>query len=190
MRDPKIHLSATLKSVRKQQSLSLDQAAQKTGVSKAMLGQIERGESSPTLATLWKIATGLEVSLSSFIEPVPENARETIVRTAEDMRQNLGVPGTPAMHVAPLFPYDPHFGYEYMDLILEPGYDRVSEPHEAGVTEIMTVLDGQFDVYCDGQVHSLTAGQSIRFAGDAEHRYHNPHAEPCRIINLIHYGGR
>lgn len=38
-----------------------------TGVSKAMLGQIERGESSPTVTTLWKIATGLQVSFSSLL---------------------------------------------------------------------------------------------------------------------------
>ena len=51
-----------LQSVRKARGLSLDKTAQLTGVSKAMLGQIERGESSPTIATLWKIATGLACS--------------------------------------------------------------------------------------------------------------------------------
>ncbi len=56
-----------LKSVRKARGLSLDKTATLTGVSKAMLGQIERGESSPTIATLWKIATGLECSFSSFL---------------------------------------------------------------------------------------------------------------------------
>ena len=55
-----------LQSVRKGRGLSLDKTAKLTGVSKAMLGQIERGESSPTIATLWKIATGLECSFSSF----------------------------------------------------------------------------------------------------------------------------
>ena len=56
-----------LQSVRKGRGLSLDKTAKLTGVSKAMLGQIERGESSPTIATLWKIATGLECSFSSFL---------------------------------------------------------------------------------------------------------------------------
>ena len=57
-----------LQSVRKARGLSLDKTAQLTGVSKAMLGQIERGESSPTIATLWKIATGLACSFSSTKE--------------------------------------------------------------------------------------------------------------------------
>ena len=44
-----------LKAIRKEMNLSLDTAAKLTGVSKAMLGQIERGESTPTVLTLWKI---------------------------------------------------------------------------------------------------------------------------------------
>jgi transcriptional regulator with XRE-family HTH domain len=68
--DISARIASHLKSLRKSRGLSLDKTAQLTGVSKAMLGQIERGESSPTIATLWKIATGLSASFSSFITPV------------------------------------------------------------------------------------------------------------------------
>lgn len=61
------HLAATLKHLRQQRGWSLSRLAEETGVSKAMLGQIERNESSPTVATLWKIATGLNVPFSAFI---------------------------------------------------------------------------------------------------------------------------
>ncbi len=60
-------LSTTLKQLRQQRGWSLSRLAEATGVSKAMLGQIERNESSPTVATLWKIATGLNVPFSTFI---------------------------------------------------------------------------------------------------------------------------
>jgi transcriptional regulator with XRE-family HTH domain len=63
-------LSICSKYVPPQRSWSLDVTSQKTGVSKAMLGQIERGESSPTIATLWKIASGFDVLFSSFVEDV------------------------------------------------------------------------------------------------------------------------
>lgn len=56
------HLATTLKSLRQQRGWSLSRLAEETGVSKAMLGQIERNESSPTVATVWKIATGLNVA--------------------------------------------------------------------------------------------------------------------------------
>ena len=57
-----------LKSIRMTRTLSLDDAAALTGVSKPKLGQIERGQSVPTVTTLWKIATGLKTPLSTFLE--------------------------------------------------------------------------------------------------------------------------
>ena len=62
------HLSQALKQLRQANGWSLTLAANRTGVSKAMLGQIERGESSPTVATLWKIATGFNVPFSFFVQ--------------------------------------------------------------------------------------------------------------------------
>ena len=56
-----------LKSIRQSRGLTLDELAEMTGVSKPMLGQIERGQSSPTINTLWKIATGLKAPLSSLL---------------------------------------------------------------------------------------------------------------------------
>lgn len=71
-----VKISKALKLLRQERGWSLDATSLKTGVSKAMLGQIERGESSPTIATLWKIASGFETSFSSFIEePNPRGAK-------------------------------------------------------------------------------------------------------------------
>ncbi len=67
MNDLSKHISLTLKELRRERGWSLDKAAIATGVSKAMLGQIEREESSPSIATLWKIASGFNTSFSSFI---------------------------------------------------------------------------------------------------------------------------
>ena len=57
-------VALALKSLRETRGWSLDKTAEATGVSKAMLGQIEREESSPTVATLWKMARGFDVSFS------------------------------------------------------------------------------------------------------------------------------
>jgi transcriptional regulator with XRE-family HTH domain len=75
-------------------------------VSKAMLGQIERNESSPTVATLWKIATGLNVPFSAFI--VADEAAPTF-----DPQQQ-------AMVVTPLFPWDPELRFDHFS-ITRPG---------------------------------------------------------------------
>ena len=88
------HIAKVLRSRRAERGWSLDRAAQETGVSKAMLGQIERGESSPTVATLWKIATGFSASLSSFLEPVPQASDSGLVyRSSGAIRSQPGAEG-------------------------------------------------------------------------------------------------
>lgn len=185
MKDPKDHLAQTLKQVRKDKKLSLDRAAELTGVSKAMLGQIERGESSPTVSTLWRIATGFDISLSSFIEPATtQNLKKTVLRTADDIRQH---PGDDGLMIAPLFPYESQLGFEYLELVFQAGYDRVSDAHAPGVIEIITVLEGVLEICTEDTWHRLTSGQSLRFAGDKPHAYRNATDQDAKVITVIHY---
>ncbi|MCB1956143.1 MAG: helix-turn-helix transcriptional regulator [Rhodocyclaceae bacterium] len=184
MEDTRHHLADTLRQMRRQRGWSLDVAAERTGVSKAMLGQIERGESSPTVATLWKIAGGFETSLSSLLVPPAPPCGEPEVRRAEALRRR---PADGEMLVAPLFPFDPHLGFELFELTLPPGYLRHSEPHEPGVTEHVLVVAGQMQVCIDDRWIDLAAGEAIRFAADRPHGYRNEAREPAVFHNLIHY---
>ncbi|MCF8465789.1 MAG: XRE family transcriptional regulator [Sneathiella sp.] len=187
MQERKDHLSRTLKSLRKDRGWSLDAAAAATGVSKAMLGQIERGESSPTTAVLWKLATGFRVSVSSLMEPLPEISSDTLIRDADNLRQ---LPGDSGMAVAPLFPFEPRFGFDYMELTFLPGYERRSEPHEPGVIEHITVISGQMEILTENLWRLLKAGQSIRFRGDKPHGYRNKGSEKAVTLSVIHYPHR
>src|SRR6266498_345258 len=60
-------VAANLRKLRAQRGLSLEKLAQQSGVSRAMLGQIELGQSAPTINVLWKIARGLDVTFSALI---------------------------------------------------------------------------------------------------------------------------
>ncbi|WP_429059734.1 helix-turn-helix domain-containing protein [Aeromonas veronii] len=184
MQEMSQHLAARLKGLRSERGWSLDAAARETGVSKAMLGQIERGESSPTVATLWKIATGFRVSFSSFIEPTPAVQEEVLYRTADAIRQQ---PAGEGMQVAPLFPYENRFGFELLELTLLPGYQRESEPHEPGVTEHVIVISGMMEVLVEGEWRSLVQGEAVRFAADRPHGYRNLGIASAIFHNLIHY---
>lgn len=183
MKTPNEHLSIILKQIRKNKKISLDTTSKLTGVSKAMLGQIERGESSPTLSVLWKIATGLDISLTTLIEPMPTSS-QTLVRNADEIRHR---PTKEGMSIAALFPFDDTFNFEYMELILSSGYDRLSTSHAPGTVEIITIIEGELDVLSRNIWHSLKTGDSIRFAGDEPHRYRNKSKHPTKVINVIHY---
>ncbi|NVK41883.1 MAG: cupin domain-containing protein, partial [Oceanospirillaceae bacterium] len=149
-------------------------------------GQIERGESSPTVATLWKIATGFGAALSDFLEP-PGLDDHSAVRQADVLRHQ---PAVDEMLVASIFPYDAALSFEMFELTLMPGYTRCSEPHAAGVIEHVVVLRGEMELLIDGQWSPLRAGDAIRFAADRPHGYRNPGREPAVFHNLIHYPSR
>ena len=175
-----------LRALRTGRAWSLDRAAQDTGVSKAMLGQIERGESSPTIATLWKIASGFNTSLSSLIEPMPDVTPGGVVSRNADALRNQPAPD--GMLIASLFPFDPRFGFELFELTLLPGYERRSDAHEPGVTEHVIVLRGTMEVLLDEQWQPLSEGDAIRFCADRPHGYRNTTPQPVAFHNLIHYG--
>lgn len=178
------YLAMRVKQLRQDKGWSLDQAAKETGVSKAMLGQIERGESSPTVARLWKIAGGFQCSLSSLLEPPPATHQHTLLRHADMLRRQ---PAAGEMLVAPLFTFDPAMGFELFELTLPPGYEHISEPHEAGVTEHIVVIQGRMELWLNGQWRPLLHGDAMRFAADCEHGYRNVSDEPVLFHDLIHY---
>ena len=178
------YLAATLRQLRTDRGWSLDRAASECGVSKAMLGQVERGESSPTVATLWKIATGFGTSLSTFLETSPAEQGGMTLRSADAVRQR---PAADQMLIAPLFPFDARYGFELFELTLLPGYERLSEPHSDGVVEHVVVVRGEMELLVQGSWQRLGEGQAVRFAADQPHGYRNLGAEPVVFHNLIYY---
>ena len=186
MQEVNDYLAGALKQARKEKGLSLDKAATATGVSKAMLGQIERRESSPTLAVLWKIASGLNMTMSSLLGPGLQEDN-SVRRNASELREQ---PTTDRMLVATLFPFDAKLGFEMFELSLLPGYERYSDPHESGVIEHVIVTEGSVEIFADNQWHLLTKGEALRFAADKPHGYRNLRDTPGVFHNLIHYPDR
>ncbi len=164
-----------LRDVRAASGLSLSKVAEMTGVSKAMLGQIERGESSPTIATLWKIAKGFQLPLSALIEP--SNSDPSVFQT-------VTFPGS--IEVKIVFPFDPAVGAETFHVNLRPNQSHESPAHAAGVTEEVFVLSGTLDVLCGKEWVSLQAGQGLRFAADIPHGYRAAE-QGATFLNMHHY---
>ncbi|MCA0936981.1 XRE family transcriptional regulator [Vibrio alginolyticus] len=156
----KSEIAHHLKSERKKRGLSLDATSKLTGVSKAMLGQIEREESSPTISTLWKIASGLDTSFSAFFANDPE------LRSSD-----RAFPDDAKMKVNTLFPYKADAGLEMFEITLTDHHRQMSSPHGVGVIEHIHVLSGEMNVFFNDEWHHLTTGESIRFFSDQPHGY-------------------
>lgn len=166
-------IAENLKSHRKNLNWSLSKAALETGVSKAMLGQIERGESSPTIATLWKIATGFHLPLTAFI--AVQTSSETFLQFREGIRFKT------------LFPYDEKTNSEMFVHYLEPNQSQLSAAHDQGVIEDIVVLTGEVEILVLGTWQRLKIGEALRFAADQPHGYRNPTDQPATFHNIMHY---
>jgi transcriptional regulator with XRE-family HTH domain len=177
-------IAVTLKKLRKHNGWSLDKASTETGVSKAMLGQIERGESSPTIATLWKIASGFRTSFSSFIEDSLELSSSPIHRVghAETLH-----PEEQKIRVLPLFPFDEQLQFELFVIELLPGCEHLSPPHKHGVIEHVVVIDGAIELMINSTWHTLSQGEGLRFNANQPHGYRNTTNKLARIHDVIHY---
>lgn len=168
--------------MRRERGLSLDRTAELTGVSKAMLGQIERGESNPTVNTLWKIATGLGVSFTAFMEDETPSVSIISQGRINPLAEDGG-----RFRVYPLFPYGRLKGFEFYTVELEPGCSYDSASHNPGVEEYITVCQGILDLALDGEVYTVRSGEAIRFPADRPHGYRNGSGELARLHMLILY---
>ena len=178
------HISSTLKTLRQERGWSLDKAAEETGVSKAMLGQIEREESSPTIATLWKIAGGFRTSFSSFIEDINTDFKKPIHRAGKTKHIH---PRDKKIRVMPLFPFDKELHCEIFIIELLPGCEHLSPPHEQGVIEHVIVVDGTMEVLVNGVWQYLSKGDGLRFNANQTHGYRNTTKNMACFHDVIHY---
>ncbi|MFO1257535.1 MAG: XRE family transcriptional regulator [Gammaproteobacteria bacterium] len=177
-------ISSTLKMLRNQRGWSLDVTSGKTGVSKAMLGQIERGESSPTISTLWKIASGFDVSFSSFVEDV-EPYQPGFTHRKPELQQLHKE--DKKIKVMPIFPFDEHLRFEVFIIELLPDCTHLSPPHQKGVIEHVIPVSGFIEVLIDEQWRKVNQHEGLRFDASVPHGYRNPSSQSVLFHDMIHY---
>ncbi|KEH99179.1 helix-turn-helix domain-containing protein [Clostridium massiliodielmoense] len=175
-------IGKNLKTIRNKKNMSLDNVSKLTGVSKAMLGQIERGESNPTVSTLWKIATGLKISFSSFID----ESKETL-KIIHQNDINPIIEDKNRMKLYPIFPFDPKKNFEIFTIELEPNCNHISTPHDNGVEEYIIVTDGELELTINDENFILRKGDSINFKGNNEHSYTNVSNSKTIFQNIMLY---
>lgn len=177
-----LKIGERLKEIRNTRHLTLDEAAELTGVSKPMLGQIERGQSSPTINVLWKISTGLKIPLSFFCRQPETEYTVAGLSEKEMIKEEDG-----GMRAYPLFPFNPARNLEVFYIEFDAGVMHDSFPHVAGVEEYILLVQGTLKMVIGGKEVFLQKGQSIRFGADVPHAYHNVSDEVCTIYNVIFY---
>lgn len=177
-------VGANLRRLRRERALSLEGLANASGVSRAMLGQIELGQSAPTINVLWKIARALAVPFSSLI--ATQATRGTQVLPLARTRVLSSHDG--AFRSRALFPGDSPTSVEFYELRLAPHSTEHATPHPPGTTENLVVCSGQIALEVGGERHVLDAGDAIFFEADVPHAYVNSGAVEALMYLVMTYG--
>ncbi|SHF36468.1 transcriptional regulator, XRE family with cupin sensor [Seinonella peptonophila] len=180
-----IHLivAKNLKTLRKSKKLSLEKVAELSGVSKTMIGQIERGESSPTITTIWKIANGLKVSFTSLLNyPQPE----TTVISKADVQMLDEDNGK--YRAYPYFLFDEDKRFEVYSVEIDPGGKLESTAHKDGTEEFIIVFEGELTIDTNNQHYKVKPGDCIKFKADDLHSYYNTGKKTTHLSMIIYYG--
>jgi len=179
-----IHLiiAKNLKALRESKKISLEKVAELTGVSKTMVGQIERGESAPTITTIWKIANGLKISFTALINN-PQPDTKVILRS--EIQPLSEVNGK--YRVYPHFPFEDDKRFEVYSVEIEKGGFLSADSHMEGTEELLTIFDGELTVRVNNDEYTVISGDSIRFKADRPHTYHNSGKTLTRLSMILYY---
>jgi transcriptional regulator with XRE-family HTH domain len=169
-------LGKTIQRLRKAYNLSLSELAEQSGVAKSIISQIERNETNPTLATIWRLSQALDVSIERVLsvsddEPFIERTSrgDTPILTSDDGKVRLGIIGW-IKTVEWL---------QWYDVEALPGGVLESDSHQRGSIECLSVLSGEFEVEVSGVVQTAKAGETLRYRCDRPHIVRNVGNEPA-----------
>lgn len=172
-------LGKTVQRLRKAYNLSLSELSEQSGVAKSIISQIERNETNPTLATIWRLAQALDVSIERVLqgaedEPFLEKSgRGDIPRLiSDDGKCKLVIIGW-IKTVEWL---------QWYDFFAEPGGVLESEAHQRGSVESLSVTLGELEIDVNGTVEKVATGETLRYRCDRPHKISNKSNAPASAI--------
>lgn len=177
-------VAVRIAALRKSHGLSFDNLAQRAGVSKGTLVQIEQGRANPSISTLCRLATALEVSVSDLVTPIssPENLVTVIGQSGarclwkgpQGGSATL-LAGTPGPDMLEIWKWD-----------LMPGERFDAVMHGPGTREIVHVTAGTLALDVGGQSSIVSCGSSAIAFTDRPHAYRNPGSTPLSFTMVVH----
>ena len=177
-----------VRALRDSMGLSLRDLAERSGVSAPMLSQVERGETSPTLAIAGRIAAGLDLTLSQLLR-LDESEHVVVIRAGEGRTHERR-----GHRVEELTPPLPGQRADVSRHGLEPGASTggPADPpiHEPGARETAVVLTGELTLVVDGEDRVLDAGDAVTFDADIPHHFENRGARPAEFVAVVAAGLR
>ena len=177
-------LGNTIQRLRRAYNLSLSELSEQSGVAKSIISQIERNETNPTLATIWRLSQALDARIEDMLagEERPgflqhQKRTDIPLLVSQDERCRLRIIGW-----LDTVEWVQTYWFE-----ADPGGLLESEPHQAGSVENLSVVEGELIVTVGEDSRTVSSGETLRYRGDQPHRIHNPTDERASavMVNIL-----
>jgi transcriptional regulator with XRE-family HTH domain len=173
-------IALNLKRIREERHLSLSQLAEQAGVSKVILSQIEKGDSNPTVNTIWKITGALQLPYTSLLEPPETKAvhiRKADIHGLEEDKY----------YIFSYYPKDNDRNFEMYQIEMDEGCIHESIGHSSNSSEYIMVLEGNMTLEVNGSEYRLEPDDALYFDASYPHVYKNVSSQRVKAVLIIYY---
>ncbi len=170
---------------RKARRLTLEQLAERSGVSRSMLSQIERGEANPTFAVLWSLTRALGVELSDLVSGTVPSEAGAVVEIVSVAHTPELLSSDGACRLSILSPPELAGRTEWYRVEMASGGSLESAPHAARTMEHLTALEGEFAIESGGTARPVATGETARYRADVPHRIANSSNTPATGLLVV-----
>lgn len=172
-------LGETVRLLRQRAGLSIQDVANKTGLSIGMISQLERARVMPSIRTLRLLSIALDVPISYFFESsAPTDAQRYIVRKNNRRLLRLTASGVVKEALTP----DSKGQLALYELTLNPGASTGTDFLQHNGEKAGYILSGSLRLWLDNEAHELEAGDTFRFPSIVPHMFENPAQQAARVI--------
>lgn len=178
-------IGVNVKRQRLEQKMSLDKLAEASGVSKAMLSQIESAKVNPTIATMWKIAHALKVDFNLLLKGKGDKVRKFEINRHEDLT-TLDA-DEEGVHINVLSPITMAEDLELYILTFQPDSILTSSPHYPDTEEFLTVLDGEIEVRAGKKLTILKKNDVVIYQCDVNHSIKNLSPKESKVYLVVRF---
>ena len=177
------NVGVRIRELRDERGLSLRALAEDCGLSVNAISRIERGESSPTVSSLHRLALGLKVPITDFFRSDVQDSTILVrrrdrkrSRTEDVLIESLGS-GLPGQQVQPFI------------ITLTAGAKATEDLISHRGEEFIYCVEGEVEYQVGDERYRLEAGDSLLFQSDQPHQLRNAHVESARVIMILQTHG-
>lgn len=169
-----------LKKLREERRLSQGQLAEMAGVSKVVISQIEKGDSNPTINTIWKLTGALNLPYTSLLEM-------NTIKTEHVSKTEVAELVEEKYHIFSYYPKNSDRNFEVYEVEMEAGCNHPSIGHSTNSYEYVFLTEGKITIRVNDTEYTLKKEDAIFFDAAVPHCYINNTAQTAKMVLLIQY---